>query len=617
MRVWRRSIAILAACVVLILAGFLASPNATLRGWQARLFDAVMISIMPAPRPALPVLVVDIGATDDAGQPWDRTATARLVEKLAAASPKVIAFDMVFSGGCAAGGVTNALALAFAKSPVVLGFLLSDRATLPPSPAPAVAVKTLAARSIWSAAGAEAACPIFAQGAAGAGAVSLLGQADGKVRNVPALVAVAAIPYPSLAVEAVRVAQGWGAPVLTARNGGIWLRIGQAMLMADAEAQLRFQPSRPNEWPKTTLDAAQILALDPAEWQNRVAGAVVFVGSSLPQSGGLRATATSPLHPSVQIQADLARGLLAGAVPHRAAAAPRWEAGFALVAGITAIWLTFALPVLPGLGLSVALASIWGFAAIAHARQSLHLSDPLLPALVVLAAATLALIGKAWASGRAEAQLRRRIGQLLPPSVVTRLADDPSLFRLKGEAREVTALTSDIEGFSQTTRKLGPEALVQVLDAYFTLTCAIVLRHGGMIDKIVGDSIHALFNAPLDLPGHVDAALACAAEIAQETEAFRLLPQMQAAGLGRTRIGIETGPAILGDVGSGAKIDYTAHGDAVNLASRLEALNKDLGTSICIGPGAAAQASVALRALGEYEVRSFGRLALFTLVDAS
>ncbi len=134
-----------------------------------------------------------------------------------------------------------------------------------------------------------------------------------------------------------------------------------------------------------------------------------------------------------------------------------------------------------------------------------------------------------------------------------------------------------------------------------------------MIDKIVGDAVHALFNAPLDQPGHVDAALACARDIVAETEALRQgQPQLGQPQLGRTRLGVETGPAILGDVGGGARIDYTAHGPAVNLAARLQEAAKTLGPPVIVGPGAAARATQPLRALGRAEIRSFGPLELYT-----
>jgi adenylate cyclase len=131
-----------------------------------------------------------------------------------------------------------------------------------------------------------------------------------------------------------------------------------------------------------------------------------------------------------------------------------------------------------------------------------------------------------------------------------------------------------------------------------------VINHGGMIDKIVGDAVHALFNAPLDLKDHPQRAIECAIAIQAWTEGLRRRVPAAAVELGRTRIGIETGPAIVGDVGIRSKLDYTAHGDAVNMAARLEACNKDLGSAICVGPAAAARCDAALlRPLGQLAVR--------------
>jgi adenylate cyclase len=132
----------------------------------------------------------------------------------------------------------------------------------------------------------------------------------------------------------------------------------------------------------------------------------------------------------------------------------------------------------------------------------------------------------------------------------------------------------------------------------------IIIAHGGMIDKIVGDAVHALFNAPNDLKDHPQKAVECAIALRSWSEAFRHRPEVAMIGFGRTRIGIETGPAIVGDVGIRAKLDYTAHGDAVNLAARLEAANKKLGSSICIGPVAASRCDQSLlRPLGNITVR--------------
>jgi hypothetical protein len=160
---------------------------------------------------------------------------------------------------------------------------------------------------------------------------------------------------------------------------------------------------------------------------------------------------------------------------------------------------------------------------------------------------------------------------------VKRIAENPGLLKLTGKKREITALFTDIENFTAMTHRAGPEQLVAVLDEYIEGMAAIVMKHGGMVDKIVGDSVHAFFNAPLDLDDHPQRAIDCAEEMRIWARAFQSRPGPSEIGFGRTRIGIETGDAIVGDIGIKSKLDYTAHGDSINSAARLEALNKRYG----------------------------------------
>jgi adenylate cyclase len=205
---------------------------------------------------------------------------------------------------------------------------------------------------------------------------------------------------------------------------------------------------------------------------------------------------------------------------------------------------------------------------------------------------------------RREALVRRRFEQHLAPAVVRRIVEEPGLMKLSGERREVTAFFTDVESFTAMTRRAEPERLVAVLDDYFEGAAAIVIEHGGMIDKIVGDAIHALFNVPLDLADHPRRAIDCSIALREWAAGYRRRAAPASIGFGRTRIGIETGLAVVGDVGIRAKLDYTAHGDAVNAAARLEAANKELGSTICIGPQAASRCDPALlRPLGTITVR--------------
>ncbi len=270
-------------------------------------------------------------------------------------------------------------------------------------------------------------------------------------------------------------------------------------------------------------------------------------------------------------------------------------------------------PLVGGAGVLVLSLSCLALAVIA-ARVDL-LVDPT-AALVAAPAGFLATSLAAYSlTRRREAALRRRFEQHLAPGIVARIAAAPESLKLGGERRRVTALFTDIESFSALTARTSPEELISLLDGYFEGVARIIVDHGGMIDKFVGDAVHAIFNAPLDLPDHTDKAIACAIAIRNWTEVHRGAELPRRLALGRTRIGIEEGDVVVGDVGLATKLDYTAHGPAMNLAARLEALNKELGTTICIGPSAAAATRLPLRALGQTVVRGVGTLELFTPAD--
>jgi adenylate cyclase len=229
---------------------------------------------------------------------------------------------------------------------------------------------------------------------------------------------------------------------------------------------------------------------------------------------------------------------------------------------------------------------------------------PLLSVTIETAVFMVATVISFAATRHREAWVQSRFEQHLAPAVARRILESPGLVKLGGERREVTALFTDVEGFTTMTHHIDPTILVNILDNYFEGMATIIIDHGGMIDKIVGDAVHALFNAPNDLKNHPQKAVECAIALRSWSELFRHRPEAARIGFGRTRIGLETGPAIVGDVGIRAKLDYTAHGDAVNVAARLEAANKKLGSSICVGPVAASRCDQSLlRPLGKIIVR--------------
>ncbi|WP_037420587.1 CHASE2 domain-containing protein [Sinorhizobium sp. CCBAU 05631] len=570
---------------------------------------------VPSPRSA-DITVVDIDQTafEARSESWDRGATAELISRLAAAGAKAIAVDFVFSSDCDPASPANvALASAIGEAPVVLGFLAADRTLEHPRPVPPLALRRqLAVPDEWFIPGAETACAMFMDRSKGATAAFLVGDKDARVRRAQAYAILDNQAFPALGIEAGRLGAASSTPVLGGEPA--WLRLDHAIIPLDADGNLRFVASSQAEIAARTVSAADIIAgrFDTG----RIAGKLVFLGSSMPSLGGLRPTASMPLEPSVQIHADIANAVVTGFVPYRGGDLPLIEALFGLAAGVVAAYGATKLRPLTTLTLgAAAVLSVSAFAGAIYGTtgwlfDAVGISVALVAILIVTSALQLARVR------RAEAIARQKFSQYLPQSVVARYIDDPDRSGATGEERPVTALFTDIEGFSTLSQKLGPRELVALLDVYFAEVNALVARHGGMVDKVVGDAVHSLFNAPEDLADHVDKAIQCAIAVHALTEEMRQRPQFAKHGFGRTRIGIETGPAVLGEVGAGGKLDYTAHGDAVSLAARLQEANKFLGTAICIGPAAAAECNVALRPLGRHEIRSFGSMELFTVVDA-
>ena len=172
------------------------------------------------------------------------------------------------------------------------------------------------------------------------------------------------------------------------------------------------------------------------------------------------------------------------------------------------------------------------------------------------------------------------------PSFVQQLVDDPSKLKLGGERREMTFLFTDIANFTTMSEGLNSRDVGHILNRYLDGMTSTVKKYDGTVDKFIGDSVFAIFNAPLDVEDHATKAIRCMLEMDRFTETFRRQIHDEGVPLGETRIGVNTGIAAVGNFGSSDRFSYTASGDAVNAASRLEGLNKHFDTRLCVGNNA-------------------------------
>jgi class 3 adenylate cyclase/ActR/RegA family two-component response regulator len=185
--------------------------------------------------------------------------------------------------------------------------------------------------------------------------------------------------------------------------------------------------------------------------------------------------------------------------------------------------------------------------------------------------------------------LQKAFSTYLSGEVVQDIMTDPARLQLGGSKRQMTAVFTDIQDFSSIAERLDPEDLVRLLNIYLTGLSDIILEHGGTIDKYVGDAIIAFFGAPLEIPDH--ALRACTAAILMKRKEQEINREFRGSGLSAapllTRVGINTGSMVVGNMGSQRKMNYTIMGNAVNIASRLEGLNKMYGTWILVSENTA------------------------------
>jgi adenylate cyclase len=599
--------------------------------------------------PQVAVVAIDEASLRSVGRwPWSRSVQADLVRKLEAAGAAVIAFDVLLTepeksgeqeaaariaqrmrarGAPAAAireaeqaaaepGADATLAQAIAESGRVVlasNFVLSTTdPTAPPERRGAPVKSALGSFKNYAARGAappiaasSASFPIppLLAAAASVGHVNMLAEVDGSTRYEGFVVESNGYYYPSLALEAVRVAAGLD-PFALKLDFGNAVLLGDVSIPIDARARVLVDYAGP---PGTmhTIPAVDILHGRGVE---RVKDRMVFIGATAEGTYDLRVTPVSPIFPGVEKHANVAANIIDG----RFIVRPK-EIELVELAGIVALplALAFVLPLmrpLPSIGLTLGLwAAVFAGTHLAF-RQGVWI--PLVyPSLALALTFVAVTIYRFLTEERQRLWTKRAFQQYVSPEVVERIMQDPAALQFGGEVRNMTVLFSDIRDFTTITERHShdPHIVVQMLREYLTSMTAIVLAEGGTLDKYIGDAVMALFNAPVKYDDH--ALRGCRAALAMNKEVERLTEKWLAEGKEPFRIGlgVNTGNMVVGNLGSEQLFDYTVIGDEVNLGARLESLNKDYQTTTHIiisdATAAAARDGIEVRELGEVKVK--------------
>jgi len=622
---------------------------------KERTFDAYQ-RLKPRDYADLPVRIVDIDEASIAeyGQwPWPRTRLAALTRRLAELGAGVIAYDVVFSepdrttpsrlandlkdSGAPDRDLTMkllaslpdhdvAFAEAIGKASVVLGFGARNAAndTRPPVRAGLAFAGDKPTKVLAPFHGTVSSLPILNEAAAGIGGINLSSQdRAGIVRRVPMLFSDGTGIYPGLAIEALRVAQNQKGFIVrgTGSSGDsdtghaalIDMRVGafKLPLTSNGESWVYFSRSRPERYVsvKDVLDPAREAAIKP-----RIDGAIVLVGAS---AAGLMDSQASPLGglvPGVEIQAQLIEQIIAQDFIER----PDWTNGLEIVLtvllGILVVGLVLAFGArfsffAGGVVFLAAVAGSW--VAFSHFRL---LIDPIFPSLAALATYIAVERVLHVASDSEKKFVRQAFGQYLAPELLAQLENSPQAMRLGGESRDISVMFMDVRDFTPISETLTATELVDFINMLLAPLSDAIQDELGTIDKYIGDSIMAFWNAPVDVEDHATRACRAALKMRDavnalnESDAFGFAARGFADSRVRIGVGINAGLACVGNMGSQRRFNYSAMGDVVNVAARIESASKGLKADLLVSEDVARQVrGIALLEAGEIPLKGKSR----------
>jgi adenylate cyclase len=565
--------------------------------WQPRVY---------AEPPPIRIVEIDDESIARLGRwPWPRARLGEMIEKIAGAGAAAVALDiLLYDPGDPEDDAK--LVKAIQGRPVVLGQFFTNDGNAPrlTDKAGFAFAGDDPTRFAYAFRGAMTPLPAFSKAAAGLGSLNWLPDNDRVVRRVPLVLAVNGTLAPSFAMEALRVAQGASSYTIKSSNGSgeasfgahtgmVAIQNGDLVAATGPHGDFRIHFAADD--PRLRIPAWKLF--EPNADFKTFAGAIVFIGVSAQLLYDIVATPLSPATPGVLEHAQTVGQILMSDSLSR----PDWAPGgeFLFTVGLSVL-LAVTLPFVSIVGgAAIGAVAAVGSAAVSWWAFSRHglLLDPIVPSLAsggVFVCGVLALFARKQTEAR---EIRAAFGRYVSPTVVAKLAADPSVLRLGGEERRVTLMFSDLRGFTTLSEGKTATELTRFLNEYLTPMTDIVLESRGTVDKYIGDAIMAFWNAPLDDPRHAANAVNAALGMRAALTALNAQWSQVAAAAGRPfqpvrfGVGLNTGLACVGNLGSLRRFDYSVIGDEVNVASRLESASKLFGVDIVASEATRAEAA--------------------------
>ncbi|HVY51973.1 MAG TPA: adenylate/guanylate cyclase domain-containing protein [Devosia sp.] len=547
--------------------------------------------LLPRPATDSPVRVIDIdeASLKALGQwPWPRSELATLTSRLHELGAAAIGYDVLFPEPDRLSPNNDAaFAQALSGANAALGFSLAANAPpLATPPKGGIAVSgSDPSPSLPHLAGAVAPLPLLGAAAAGLGSLSLdLSDSAGTVRKVPLLWSDGANFYPALSLEALRLALGASTLVALGDRRGDGtleaLKLGPFTIPTTADGSLVLYDRTADQ--ATVISAAQILGENYRTLADQVSGRIMLIGTSASGLLDLHATPLNPVVAGVRIHAEVIDQIVSQQFLSRADWVQGLEILCFVVGGALLVLVVLRLGPVAGLALALLLILAMGGGAYFGFAAKGWLLDATFPVAGALLIYGTMVYARFVSTERDRRQLRRAFGHYVAPQLLSRIERSASELKLGGEAREITVMFTDMRGFTAFTEAHEPEDTFAMLNRMFGALGEEVVARSGTIDKFIGDSIMAFWNAPLDVRDH--ARLACEAALAMRRTLDSLNAEGRLEGIS-IGIGISTGEALVGNMGLESRFDYSAIGDTVNVASRVEGESKLIGFDIVAAEG--------------------------------